>query len=585
MEKIQFDVSAKTARLIGRENITNVEGAVIELIKNAYDADAHCVYVQFQMPFPSVPQIIPFSLISTLDKPTIFPMLLDYYVDDGEKYVKKDYLTEEEEESLRNLLFSYNTIAVLDNGSGMTKKTLQSSWMNIGTSDKEKQRVSSEGRTKTGAKGIGRFALDKLSRRTTVFTKNEEDLLYRWQIDWDQFDTALNLKDVSAEMDQIDDIFLSVSAAYTQDHLPNYDKYSWETGTLILLHPTREPWSKTSFERLKDNLRSLFPETNETRFDIYIDHLYDSSLSFFNERLSINDYDYRITAEYNGEGKLEVQLKRNEIDTRKEIIKLIFAGAEAIECKTDEFWKREAFQKEGYQRADYSKEHKIEIRIGDLAIEDYRSVGPFKAEFYFLKNTDSKIEIMKPVKKKDRKEIIGKYSGIKLYRDGFRVRPYGEKGLFYDWLGLGEESTKNPAGASRTGWNVKSNQLLGIVQISRDKNPLLTDMANREGLTLNAAYFAFVRILREIIKSFEWDRIYILSEFSKWRGQKYEEYSKTQEIIESARIHVRGQEEEKVQNEKEYSRKEYESAILAIEEKRGETDRVLKTLINTFPIS
>ena len=35
MEKIQFAVSAKTARLIGRENISDVDGAVVELIKNA----------------------------------------------------------------------------------------------------------------------------------------------------------------------------------------------------------------------------------------------------------------------------------------------------------------------------------------------------------------------------------------------------------------------------------------------------------------------------------------------------------------------------------------------------------------------
>ena len=56
MEKIQFAVSAKTARLIGRENISGVDGAVIELIKNSYDADATCVFVQFNVPFPAVPK-------------------------------------------------------------------------------------------------------------------------------------------------------------------------------------------------------------------------------------------------------------------------------------------------------------------------------------------------------------------------------------------------------------------------------------------------------------------------------------------------------------------------------------------------
>lgn len=52
MESIQFEVGAKAARLIGRENITDVDGALIELIKNAYDADASCVCVWIDMPFP-----------------------------------------------------------------------------------------------------------------------------------------------------------------------------------------------------------------------------------------------------------------------------------------------------------------------------------------------------------------------------------------------------------------------------------------------------------------------------------------------------------------------------------------------------
>ena len=52
MGDIKFEVGAKAARLIGRENIADVDGALIELIKNAYDADASCVCVYFDMPFP-----------------------------------------------------------------------------------------------------------------------------------------------------------------------------------------------------------------------------------------------------------------------------------------------------------------------------------------------------------------------------------------------------------------------------------------------------------------------------------------------------------------------------------------------------
>lgn len=46
MSKIEFKVSAKAARLIGRENISDSTGALLELIKNSYDADADCVFVK-----------------------------------------------------------------------------------------------------------------------------------------------------------------------------------------------------------------------------------------------------------------------------------------------------------------------------------------------------------------------------------------------------------------------------------------------------------------------------------------------------------------------------------------------------------
>lgn len=66
MGKVQFEVSAKTARLIGRENISDVDGAIVELIKNSYDADATCVFVLFNMPFPVVPKTITYE--TTVEK-------------------------------------------------------------------------------------------------------------------------------------------------------------------------------------------------------------------------------------------------------------------------------------------------------------------------------------------------------------------------------------------------------------------------------------------------------------------------------------------------------------------------------------
>lgn len=44
--EVPFTISARTAKLIGMENFANAEGAIVELVKNAYDADAElCVVV------------------------------------------------------------------------------------------------------------------------------------------------------------------------------------------------------------------------------------------------------------------------------------------------------------------------------------------------------------------------------------------------------------------------------------------------------------------------------------------------------------------------------------------------------------
>ncbi|MDF4204352.1 ATP-binding protein [Maribacter sp. SA7] len=54
MTKIAFKVSARAGKLLGRENFSNPEGAIIELVKNSYDADAKNCLVLFDIPTKKV---------------------------------------------------------------------------------------------------------------------------------------------------------------------------------------------------------------------------------------------------------------------------------------------------------------------------------------------------------------------------------------------------------------------------------------------------------------------------------------------------------------------------------------------------
>lgn len=58
MAKISFQVSARTARLIGRENIASSKGAIIELVKNGYDADSKISIVYFDNKYSFLSELL-----------------------------------------------------------------------------------------------------------------------------------------------------------------------------------------------------------------------------------------------------------------------------------------------------------------------------------------------------------------------------------------------------------------------------------------------------------------------------------------------------------------------------------------------
>lgn len=600
MSKVQFAVSAKTARLIGRENISDVDGALIELIKNSYDADAKCVFIAMNIPFPTVPKNISYTLCNSVFDSSEMSYLFEFYNDTGINLEKIDNLSVEKERELCNFLHTKNSITIMDNGYGMTEEILTSAWMNIGTNDKEERRISPEGRVKTGAKGIGRFALDKLSTSTTVITKHKDDCLKTWNIDWEQFETASLLDEVSATIDNGEGCFEEIAKRVTGNRFKAFVNYNWETGTIIRLTPTRENWSEAYFAKVNKNLKSLFPGTNTSQFDIYVTNIYYPQYSFANERFNLDnsEFDYKITGSFDGKDNISVEIFRNEIDTRKLKATINYNG-KTKDFSLSEFWGREAFRKTMYSRPSFAKTVKYSFSASELTKTEssrLESVGPFDLEMYFLKNTSSPIDIVKPVITSKRKDIINSFSGIKMYRDGFKVRPYGEEdGPSFDWLSLGVRVQKSPAAISHQSgsWRVRGNQIIGAVRITKDGNPNLSDMANREGLATNDAFKTFKNIIEKILETFEYDRQYIFREYALWIKEKETELSKTSQIIES----IKNEENKNDENSKKsspktsetvpsskqqydnFSRDDYETAILELEEQRERQERATKTMM------
>jgi len=417
---------------------------------------------------------------------------------------------------------------IIDNGSGMTKNTLNNQWMTIGTDDKLINFKSDKERIKTGAKGIGRFALNRLGKVAEVYTVPEKqgnlDEGYYWKVNWENFDIpGTTINQVMAEFDvipmlSIKEKLISIFSE-NKNILDVIKKFSLKHGTIIKITLLNDLWDDNSIDKIYSDLEQLNPPKEQSFFEIYFFSTENDNKYGVVPTANYDDYDYRIEAHYLSDKKktINIEIDRNELDVKR---------------LENEF--RGVFQLEGMKHFPFrlkdikAKSFKISQSLNNFKgfkenvnQEFIDKIGEFKFIFYFIKNTkdsDSQKYPYKEIESAARKAWLDKFSGIKIFRDDFRVRPYGENGN--DWLLLGERQAQSPAGAGQRkgGYRIRPNQISGTIFISRITNELFQDKSGREGLQETPAFNVFKSILKEIIQVFEDDRnniMFCLSEFYK----------------------------------------------------------------------
>jgi signal transduction histidine kinase len=502
MAKVPFTVSARTARLIGRENVSNAEGALIELVKNCYDADS------------------PFAII-VIDK-------------------KKD------------------TLLIIDSGHGMNEKIIRNNWMTIGTDDKLYNPTTSSGRIKAGAKGIGRFALDRLGEKCTMISYSAKTAGVKWDVSWNSFDQLKDRKVVKT----INQVYASLTHQRNSSYKAEISKATnnakvhsilkkkpLNTGTVLKITGLRDDWSEQSTLKIYESLELLTPPDGAAKMEVWFIDASDVSKFGLVKNSTFQDYDYKVTATYRKNRKqlVNVSFHRNEFD-----LSLIDGS----------FFRMPEMKKFPYNRATFIKEKfAIKKKFSELlaGFKDSKnyldSIGDFEFTLYFLKNTFSKVDKGKFKYKDittDRGAWLKKFGGIKLYRDNFRVRPYGEIGTAsYDWLMLGERQNLNPAGVSRRGGGrVRPNQVAGVVRFSRINNPFLDDKSSREGLQENETFYIFKNILLSVIKMMEEDRSTIAYNLNELFMRLNEEQRIIEESKAIAELPANEEENEEVSKQK-----------------------------------
>jgi len=463
--KIPFSVSARTAMLIGSENFSNPEGAIVELVKNAYDADSQYCYILF-----------------------------------GEG--KSDN----------------RSLYILDWGTGMNDKIIETCWMRIGTDDKLYNATTERGRVKSGAKGIGRFALNRLGKKAEMLTFTKDGRGYDWKVNWSDFDKpGTSVSEITAD---IDDVTLEEG----RDFLLNLEKAfgisfpEFTTGTLLRVTELNDEWSEDQLNHLFLSLQDLVPPFNIPVFEIF---QYEQGSDGYGriEIAEYDDFDYAVSASFDGNDTLSVKVQRNELDVDR--LRNDYIGLFQRDDMRNFPYRLSEFEAGGYELSLPLSKLKVDNRV--RLANHQKDLGAFRFNFYFVKSTKSDARgesddakypyrLFSPA---SRREWLKRNVGVKVYRDKFRVRPYGENGD--DWLHLGDRYSANPIGAGQRkgGYHIRQNQIVGAVEISRLDNIHLQDKSGREGLQENVIVELFKDVLLAIIGLMETDRNTVMFNLSQ----------------------------------------------------------------------
>lgn len=418
---------ARILKTLGEELISSETVALIELIKNSYDADARNVLIEFK----------------------------------GE--IKK----------------GKGCIIVSDDGHGMDLKVVQQSWMTIATSNKKSKTNSLSGRRRVlGEKGIGRFATSRISSELELSSRTSSSETEIYTIfDWTQFDDddlyldeVLFLTEERAPEDIVEDSPIRELATSEQKEL---------TGTSLKMKQLKHTWESKDYKELERGLsRLISPFSPINDFNIYLSRGENSQLTLNRiEPPEIIKYPhYMVKGKVSSEGEFTYEI--------------------SVEVTGDKVPKNGCF---------YRKKVKDEWLIEplDKAVEleknkEFQAIecGDFEFEFRVWDRDDlGNVEQKIGTGIRSIQNDLNAIAGVNIYRDGFRVLPYGEPNN--DWLRLDIRRVQTPTK------RISNNQITGYIAITADGNPLLHDRSNREGLDNNASYNDLKQIMTLVLSEFE----------------------------------------------------------------------------------
>lgn len=405
-----FSVSARVAMQLGRESISSSVTAILELVKNAYDADADVVRIRF-------------AGLGTLAAQMV----------------------------------------IEDDGDGMSGDQLRDRWMVIGTANKTQVRKSrNKGRVLTGEKGLGRLGLDRLCCRTQVQSLTlGGDGAFELDVDWLKYEQEKSrLEEITHPLYRISSLQLDPLTGETRE----YPK-----GTRLILTDLKDRWNEAGIAELNSELSLLIsPFHAQHDFSVEVDTggafpQFDGPVA--PDAAVLDNAYWKVVGEIDNGGQVEMRMSSRQHETE--------------------------YHPQPAAWVDFAKGE------GEMP-----RCGPLRFEFYFF-HRDRLGDAERSFTHQKLTKFLKSNQGIRIYRDGFRVKPYGEPSGEGDWLRLGFRRTINPEGVKQGNWKLGYNQVVGAVFLTREKNSELIDQTNREGLVLGEAFRHLYIFAEKVLTFFE----------------------------------------------------------------------------------
>lgn len=377
-------------------------------------------------------------------------------------------------------------ITIEDNGFGMNNKEVVEGWMVISLSAKRKMKEKGEktpcGRTPLGDKGLGRLSTQRLGQRLEMFTSKEgETAVHHIAFDWADFKEDTKLTEVPM-------------------HYKDVDKKLQQKGTKLILTRLKDAsaWEGKSADRFKGQLSQLiFPFKERRTFHVF--------LTINNEKVDLDELNEALRNQ--AASRFQFEFKENvlRLSGSVKISKLYSGSPSSGEAETYQKLVSEDNGKNFYSfltdktvnkryfldAVDYSGEKgvlydfKTEFSIDSIADkslvpgakegeEVFADPGNFFGEIddFNLREAetlDSAFDSFSQYK-----NIVKNQIGVRVFRDGFGIKPFGIDGE--DWLSLGSSQTK---GLSFYG--LRPFNTVGFVSLTADENKNLKEKTDREG--------------------------------------------------------------------------------------------------------